>query len=76
MLSEVAYVCGKPSQQHCQQHGHGVTLDTVQESKHFEGQVLVAREAENNSTGGTSHVVDTYEPVAGLQPYCVPTQWL
>lgn len=38
----------------------------AQESKHFDGQVLVAREAEGNTTGGASHVVDTYEPVAGL----------
>ncbi len=37
----------------------------LQESKQFDGQVLVAREAERNQTGGASHVVDTYEPVAG-----------
>lgn len=41
----------------------------MQESKHFEGQVLVAREAEGNSSGGASHVVDTYEPVAGLTTF-------
>lgn len=39
----------------------------MQESKQFEGRVLVAREAESTSTGGSSHVVDTYEPVAGEQ---------
>lgn len=38
----------------------------VQESTHFDGQVLVAREAEGHQTGGASHVVDTYEPVAGI----------
>ena len=38
----------------------------VQESTHFDGQVLVAREAEGHQTGGASHVVDTYEPVAGM----------
>ena len=37
----------------------------VQESTHFDGQVLVAREAEGHQTCGASHVVDTYEPVAG-----------
>lgn len=47
----------------------------LQESKQFDGQVLVAREAERNQTGGASHVVDTYEPVAGThtvmnQSYC------
>ena len=41
----------------------------VQESQQFEGQVLVAREAEGHQTGGASHVVDTYEPVAGTT-YC------
>ena len=39
----------------------------VQEARQFEGRVLVAREAESPSTGGSSHVVDTYEPVAGDQ---------
>lgn len=38
----------------------------MQESTHFDGQVLVAREAEGQQTGGASHVVDTYEPVAGI----------
>lgn len=38
----------------------------MQESTHFDGQVLVAREAEGQQTGGASHVVDTYEPVAGM----------
>lgn len=38
----------------------------LQESTHFDGQVLVAREAEGHQTGGASHVVDTYEPVAGM----------
>ena len=38
----------------------------LQEATHFEGQVLVAREAEGHQTGGASHVVDTYEPVAGM----------
>ena len=37
----------------------------LQESQQFEGQILVAREAEGNQTGGASHVVDHYEPVAG-----------
>lgn len=42
-----------------------MVLVMVQESTHFDGQVLVAREAEGHQTGGASHVVDTYEPVAG-----------
>ena len=39
-------------------------LTLLQEARHFDGQVLVAREAEGHQTGGASHVVDTYEPVA------------
>ena len=42
------------------------SCDHVQESQQFEGQVLVAREAEGHKTGGASHVVDHYEPVAGI----------
>lgn len=38
----------------------------LQESTHFDGQVLVAREAEGHQISGASHVVDTYEPVAGM----------
>ena len=49
----------------------------IQESTHFNGQVLVAREAEGQQTGGASHVVDTYEPVAGTghahHPACFAT---
>lgn len=44
-------------------------LRLVQESTHFDGQVLVAREAEGQQTGGASHVVDTYEPVAGTEQH-------
>lgn len=45
-------------------------LRDLQESKQFDGQVLVAREAERHQTGGASHVVDTYEPVAGALLSC------
>ena len=49
---------------------HLTGLHDLQESKQFDGQVLVAREAERNQTGGASHVVDTYEPVAGALLLC------
>ncbi|KAL3150044.1 hypothetical protein ABBQ38_013395 [Trebouxia sp. C0009 RCD-2024] len=48
--------------------------DILQESTHFDGQVLVAREAEGQQTGGASHVVDTYEPVAGPESVQTPRE--
>ena len=59
------YICDQWAQHIPTRSNQDIGNGAVQESQQFEGQVLVAREAEGHKTGAASHVVDHYEPVAG-----------